>query len=52
MFLARGKTGPFRVHGTAYPAPDGLIGVRLMLHDEGNGDRAITSGSAVLEVLG
>jgi hypothetical protein len=52
MFLARGKAGPFRVDGTAYPAPGELIGVRLMLHDEGNGDRAITSGSAVLEVLG
>jgi hypothetical protein len=51
MFLARGKVGPFRVDGTAYPSPGGLIGVRLMLHDEGNGDRAITSGSAVLEVI-
>lgn len=51
MFLARGKVGPFRVDGTAYPAPDGLIGVLLMLHDEGNGDRAVTSASAVLEEL-
>ena len=52
MFLARGKVGPFRVDGSAYPAPGGKVGVRLLIHDEGNGDRAITSGSAVLAVLG
>lgn len=52
MFMARGKTGPFRVDATAYDAPGGLVGVRLLLHDEGTGGRAITSGSAVLEVLG
>jgi hypothetical protein len=51
MFLARGKVGPFRVDGTAYDAPTGLVGVRLLIHDEGNGGRAITSASAVLEVL-
>jgi hypothetical protein len=51
MFLARGKVGPFRVDGTAYDAPDGHIGVRMLIHDEGNGGRAITSGSAVLENL-
>ena len=48
----RGKAGPFRVEGTAYGAPGGLIGVRLLLHDEGNGDRPITSASAVVAVLG
>jgi hypothetical protein len=52
MFLARGKVGPFRVDGTAHEAPGGLIGVRMLIHDEGNGGRAITSGSAVLEILG
>jgi hypothetical protein len=51
MFLARGKVGPFRVEGSAYPAPEGKVGVRLLIHDEGNGERAITSGSAVLAVL-
>jgi hypothetical protein len=51
MFLARGKIGPFRVDGTAYDAPGGLVGIHLLLHDEGNGGRPITSGSAVLEVL-
>ena len=30
MFLARGKVGPFRVDGTAYPAPSGKVGVRLL----------------------
>jgi hypothetical protein len=51
MFLSRGKVGPFRVEGTAYRAPSGLIGVRQLIHDEGNGDRAITSGSALLAVI-
>jgi hypothetical protein len=51
MFLARGKAGPFRVDRRAYRAPDGPIGVRLLVHDEGNGDRPITSASAVVGVL-
>jgi hypothetical protein len=34
MFLARGKAGPA-----------GAVAVRVVLHDEGNGDKAITSGS-------
>ena len=28
------------------------VGVRMTLHDEGNGDRAVTSASAFLEVVG
>jgi hypothetical protein len=51
MFLARGKVGPFRVEGTAYRTGEGPIGVRLLLHDEGNGERAITSAAAVLQVV-
>jgi hypothetical protein len=52
MFLARGKIGPFRVDGEAVKGTDGKVGVRLVLFDEGNGDRPITSGSAVLNVVG
>jgi hypothetical protein len=52
MFLARGKIGPFRVDGDAVKGTDGKVGVRLVLFDEGNGDRPITSGSAVLKVVG
>jgi hypothetical protein len=51
MFLARGKVGPFRVEGAADRAPDGRVGVRMTMHDEGNGDRAITSGSAVFHIV-
>ena len=51
MFLARGKVGPFRVEGTAHRGQGGRVGVRLLLHDEGNGDRAITSAAAVLAVV-
>ena len=52
MFLARGKVGPFRVEGTSYRTVSGPVGVRLLIHDEGNGDRAITSAAAVLSVVG
>jgi hypothetical protein len=52
MFLARGKVGPFRVEGEADRGRDGRVGVRMTLHDEGNGGRAITSGSAVFHIVG
>jgi hypothetical protein len=48
MFLARGKAGPFRVDGSAHAGTDGRVGVRMLLHDEGNGDRAVTSAAAVM----
>lgn len=52
MFLARGKTGPFRVEGEAVHGADEKIGVRLTLHDEGNQDRMVTSASAILYHVG
>jgi hypothetical protein len=52
MFLARGKVGPFRVDGEALPGAAGRVGVAMTLHDEGNDDRAITSGSAVFRLAG
>lgn len=45
MFLARGKAGPFRVEVEPALGPDGLVAVRTLVHDEGNGDRAITAAS-------
>ncbi|HYO01333.1 MAG TPA: hypothetical protein VET27_05315 [Mycobacterium sp.] len=45
MFLARGKAGPFRAETEPFAGPDGAVAVRVVLHDEGNGDKAITSGS-------
>ena len=51
MHLSRGKIGPFRVDGEAVTGADGRVGVRMTLHDEGNEDRAITSGSAVFRRL-
>jgi len=47
MFLARGKVGPFRVDGEAARGPEGRVGVRMVMHDEGNGDRAVTGASAL-----
>jgi hypothetical protein len=51
MFLARGKVGPFRAEGDAARGPAGKVGVRVVLHDEGNEDRAVTSASAVFEIV-
>jgi hypothetical protein len=51
MFMARGKIGPFRVEGDAVPGADDTVGVRMLLHDEGNHDRAVTSASARFSVL-
>lgn len=52
MFMSRGKVGPFRVEGTAHPGASGRVGVRMLLHDEGNADNAVTSAAAIFEVVG
>ncbi len=52
MFMSRGKVGPFRVEGTAHTSESGRVGVRMLLHDEGNGDKPVTSAAAILDVLG
>jgi hypothetical protein len=51
MFLARAKAGPFRVDGEAVRGAGRTVAARLTLHDEGNGNRMVTSASAVFEVL-
>lgn len=50
MFLARGKIGPFRVEGEALRGADNRVGVRVTLRDEGNEDRPVTAGSAVMRI--
>jgi acyl-coenzyme A thioesterase PaaI-like protein len=45
MFLARGKVGPFRAEAEPFAGRDGIVAVRVVLYDEGNGDKAITSSS-------
>ena len=45
MFMARGKAGPFRAEGEVFAGVDDIVGVRLLLHDEGADDRLITTGS-------
>jgi hypothetical protein len=52
MFMSRGKVGPFRVEGTAHTGTTGRVGVRMLLHDEGNGDKPVTSAAAVFDVVG
>jgi hypothetical protein len=52
MFMSRGKVGPFRVDGTAHVGGSGKVGVRMLLHDEGNSDKAVTSAAAVFETVG
>jgi len=50
MFMSRGKVGPFRVDGTAHVGGSGKVGVRMLLHDEGNADKAVTSAAAIFEI--
>ena len=50
MFMSRGKVGPFRVDGTAYTGGPGRVGVRMLLHDEGNADKAVTSAAAIFDI--
>ena len=52
MFMSRGKVGPFRVEGIAHAGGPGRVGVRMLLHDEGNADKAFTSAAAIFDVLG
>jgi acyl-coenzyme A thioesterase PaaI-like protein len=47
MFLARGKVGPFRVETDAMAGGDGVVAARVVLHDEGAADKAVTAGSYV-----
>jgi hypothetical protein len=49
--MARGKVGPFRVDGAAHTSGSGKVGVRMLLHDEGNGNKAVTSAAAILEII-
>jgi hypothetical protein len=50
MFLARGKVGPFRADTEPMAGADGLVAVRVVLHDEGNDDKAVTSAVYVFGV--
>jgi hypothetical protein len=45
MFLARAKVGPFRTDAERVVGSDGTRAVRMVLHDEGAGDRAVTAAS-------
>ena len=51
MFMSRGKVGPFRVDGSAHAGGSGKVGVRMLLHDEGNADKAVTSAAAIFEIV-
>ena len=50
MFLARGKTGPFRVDVDTARGADRQVGVRMLMIDEGE-NRSVTSGSAVFTIV-
>jgi hypothetical protein len=51
MYVARGKTGPFRVDGEAVLSSGRRVGVQLTLHDEGNGDRPVTAAQGSYRIL-
>jgi len=44
--VARGKVGPFRAVATPFGGGMGRVAVLMSLHDEGNEDRVVTTGSA------
>jgi acyl-coenzyme A thioesterase PaaI-like protein len=52
MFVARGKVGPFRADSEPVTGSDGATAVRMVIHDEGDGDRAVTTGSYQFRVVG
>lgn len=52
MFMARGKVGPFRAEAEAMAGADGVVAVRVLLYDEGNGDRLTTTGSYAFTIVG
>jgi hypothetical protein len=47
MFVARGKTGPFRIEAEPLAGAHGTVAVRTVMRDEGAEDRVITVGSYV-----
>jgi hypothetical protein len=51
-FVAPGTIGPFSVTGDASSGNLGRIACRLALHDEGNGDRVVSSALAVFRPAG
>lgn len=51
MFAARGKFGPFRATAEAFGGSAGRVGTRVSIHDEGNGDRVITSAALQFRVV-
>jgi hypothetical protein len=51
MFCARGKVGPFRVDAEAAAGPADRVAARMVMHDEGNGDRTVTSATALFCIV-
>jgi hypothetical protein len=52
MFMARGKSGPFRVEPEPMLGADGTIAVRTVMYDEGACDRITTVGSYLFRSAG
>jgi len=51
MFVARGKVGPFRATAQAFSGHGDIVGARVVLNDEGNGDRIVTSATAQFRII-
>ena len=45
MFMARGKAGPFRVEAEPLRGAGGSVAARVLMYDEGNDDRLVSSAS-------
>jgi hypothetical protein len=44
--------GSLPVEGTAHPGEPGRVDVRMLLHNEGNADKAVTSAAAIFDIVG
>ena len=52
MFLAGARSAPSGWKGRRCAAPRARSGARMVLHDEGDDDRAVTAASAVFSIVG
>ncbi|MCB0929579.1 MAG: hypothetical protein U0R77_13980 [Mycolicibacterium insubricum] len=52
MFLARGKVGPFRLEADSAAATGSMATARVLIYDEGNGDRPVTVAAYQFAVAG
>ncbi|HEY7051707.1 MAG TPA: hypothetical protein VH496_06170 [Mycobacterium sp.] len=51
MFVARAKSGPFRIDGEAFTGGHGMVAIRAVMRDEGADERMTTVASYLFRVV-